>query len=684
MTVLHIDYETASPVELRTHGLDRYLGGRGARVLMAGYAFDHDEPKLWLPMDRKMPAELREGLEDPEVEKWAFNAQFEVQTTERLLDIRTPLSSWRCTMALAYLQSFAGDLAQIGRLLDLDQDKQKLSEGKRLINLFTKPQKITKNQPHEWRDEFTDPEDWQLFGDYCKQDVVAEREIKNRLIKFPIPEDEWELWAIDQEINQAGLPIDLLFVDNAYDFAVRRKKELTELMRELTGLKNPNSGPQMLPWLKARGYWFDDLRKDTVKKVLTEDKEDSRLDEDAVAALKLRQKAAKTSHTKLRAIQNRVGSDDLLRFTFQFAGAQRTARWAGRGFQPHNLVRTPKIVAKNGVQEALIEAVRADDYDFAKIIHKEPMDSITGSIRAAIRAPDGYELRVCDLAAIETRVTGWLSSCRRLMDVFANGKDPYIDFGQDLYQKAYAEITPDERQNSKPAVLGCTYRLGGGELKEGKRTGLWGYAESMGVNQSKQESHRQVRVFRESYPEIPKLWFALEDAVKRCIREHRDIQPWFKSDGRKVMVPVTMIWKKPYMMIRLPSGRHLYYHKPRIEKRVFQGRDGEPYTKEVFSYMGRLQNSNKWGRVNSHGGKITENLVQAIARDVLKAGIISARKAGFDIRGHVHDEIIVLVRKLDNFFTMDRLRDHMRRKLWWAPDLLLDAAGYVSPFYKKD
>jgi DNA polymerase len=352
-------------------------------------------------------------------------------------------------------------------------------------------------------------------------------------------------------------------------------------------------------------------------------------------------------------------------------------------------MRTPKDVAP--LVEELIQAVRDDDYETVKMLHHEPMKSITGSIRSAIRAPKRKVLRVADLSAIETCTTAWVAGCERLLRVIRDGGDPYKDFGTDLYQKPYDEITKDERQNAKPAVLGCTYRLGGGELKEGKRTGLWGYAESMGVNQTKEESARQVRVFREAYPEIPKLWYALEEAVKSAMRSKRKVRPWFKMpDGRRVDVPVEIEYVAPYLTIILPStdpvtGEHrrLYYHKPQIRKVVFQGRDG-PYEKEVFSYMGTLQNSRAWGRVFSHGGKITENIVQAIARDVLKEGLIAANEDGFDIRGHVHDEIITLAAANDNTYTVERLVACMSRQLTWAKGLPLGAAGYESPYYRKD
>lgn len=705
MTDLHLDYEGYSETDLIKDGLDRYTADPTTEATMCSWAWDQGRVQHWQKDDGPFPREVREGLLDPEVTKWAFNAQFERVFTRRVLKIKTPIKNWRCTMALAYMQSFSGTLERVGRQVGLPEDQQKLSDGKRLIKKFAMPQKVTKNQPFRRRDGFTDPEDWETFCDYNIQDTAAERAIKNRLIKFPIPEDEWELYELDQEINDRGLPIDMLFVRNALAMALRRKEELVAEMRDLTGLMNPNSPAQLTPWLRARGYPFSDINKDTVKKVLTEHEESIKaggegfIDEECVAGLKLRQNAGKTSYTKYQTLERSVGADDTLRFTFQFAGAGRTWRWAGRRFQPHNLMRTPKefeAIKEDGKVvvdplEEITEAIRAGDYEQLELLHHEPMLSLTGGMRGSIRAPEGYELRVCDLASIETRVTAALSGCERLLNVFASGLDPYIDFATDFYHKPYDQITKAERQISKPPVLGCTYRLGGGELKDGKRTGLWGYAEAMGVNFSLEESHEAVDVFRTGYPEVPQAWYALENAVVRCIRTGLKVRPSFTMDGRKIEMPVTLEYRKPYLMIWLPSGGARFYHLPRITKQIRYSKkrtpefpDGRPYEKIVFSYMGKQQNGQAWVRVFTHGGKIFENIVQAIARDVLKSGMLRAKAAGFNMRGHVHDEIITLQRKGDNYFTVERLREIMAQPLAWFPTLQLDAAGYSAQFYRKD
>lgn len=729
-TSLNLDWETRSRVELKTRGLDAYSADRSTKVLMGAYSFDGGRVHHWDSNDSaRPPAELVEALEDPHVIKKAWNAQFERVIARRVLKINTPIRNWRCTMALAYMQSFTGGLEMVGKQVGLPADKQKLDTGKKLIGMFSKPQKVSKKQPLEWFDAWTHPEEWNEFGEYNIGDVVSEIGIEKLLAPFPILDSEWELYELDQRINDRGLPVDEEFVKHAIIMSDLRKAELTSAMKEWTGVANPNSTPQLLPWLRERGYPFSDLRKDTVKKVLAENAEltggydfvedgsDDETDGDitnmilprsyeggflepeAVRVLMLRQQAARTSVRKYNAIVNSVGKDARLRFTFQFAGASRTSRWSGRRFQPQNLARPPKEleavkqkeaeimgVSKDFLMVSVTEAIRSGDYEELQLLTREPMNYLAGLVRSSIRVPDPetQQFVVSDLSAIETCVTAWLSGCERLLNVVRTGGDPYIDFGTDLYRKPAEEVTKFERQCSKPAVLGCTYRLGGGELRDGKRTGLWGYAEAMGVNFTREESHHAVKTFRAAYPEIPKTWYALENAVRDAIRTRKPQKPSFWIAGRRVDVPVTIKYMKPYLVMTLPSGRNLYYFQPRITKKTFQGRDGEPYTKDVFSYMGKQQNGNAWVRVESHGGKIIENLVQAIARDVLKAGLLRAAKAGFNIIGHVHDEIITLQKKGDNYFTVQTLVDLMAEALDWAPGLPLAAAGYAAPFYRKD
>lgn len=719
--ILHLDWETKSEVDLKTRGLDVYSADPSTEVLMAAWSWGNGPVEQWDREEGPLPAEIADALTDPHVEKWAFNAQFERIIAKRVLGLKTGYANWRCTKVLGLMQGFFGTLDDMGRQIGLPADKQKMAEGKRLMRIFSMPQKTSAKKPLRWRSAWTDPEEWEEYKAYNRQDVVTEREMKKRLIKYPILPFEWDLYEIDQVINDRGIPVDMDFVEHAIEMAAIRKAELTDQMREITGLVNPNSTDQLKEWVKARGYPFDDLKKETIKKVLTEnferagseltihdedfvdtDKLDGGfLEPDAARALMLRQQAARTSVSKYNAVRRLVGPRSTLRYGFQFHGASRTGRDAGRGLNPQNLTRTPPElevgkeatsadVPEDFLLESVTESIRTGDYEGLALTVKEPMNALAGTVRSLVRAPEGFDLIAADLASIETCVIAWVSGCERLLNVFRSGLDAYKDFGTELYVKAYEDITKTERTNSKPAVLGCGFRLGGGDLREGKKTGLWGYAENMGINLSRDDSHKAVRVFRTAYPEIPQLWFALEKAIEFAVRHKRRAAPVIKLNGRTFRVPVTFEMMGDYLTIELPSGRRLFYFKPRIEKKKFIGRptkeypDGEPYFKENLTYMGKAQNGNTWIRVWSHGGKVTENIVQAIARDILMIGMHRAHLAGFPIILRVHDELVAAIRRGDNRLTVEYLKQLMTDTISWCPDIPLGAAGWQASFYRKD
>ena len=674
-TSISIDFETASDLPLTgpsSVGLHNYATHPSTRVLMLAWSWnDGPVEHSDLASGGRLPPEVRDALLDPSVLRWSFNAQFERVITRHVLGLETPIEGWRCSMCLSYMLSFTGDLGAVGAQIGLSNTVRKDSDGKRLIRMFSQPQIPTKNQPHVWRGPETDPAEWERFGDYNVQDVVAEGAIKRWLLDHPVPEREWQLYEIDQRVNDAGLPVDRRFVESAIVLVRNRRAELTSMMRELTGLPNANSPAQLLPWLQERGYPFADLKKDTVKKVLHENGDQHTLAPEAVAGLRLRQQASRTSVKKYDAIARRLSEDDRLRHCFQFAGASRTGRWAGRGPQPHNLVRTP--FKNEGAVEAITEAIASRDSDVLELMSAEPMSALAGCIRSAFQAPPGKELVVCDLKAIETAVIAWLAGCKRLLRVFADGRDPYKDFATELYRKAYELVTAIERNICKPPQLGCGYGLGGGQLKDGKRTGLWGYAEGMGVEITQQAAAEQVRVWREVYFEIPELWSELEKAVRLAL------------DGREVGVAGKLAFGKraDFLTVRLPSGRVMYYHRGRTERREFKGRNG-PYTRRVFTHMGMSQVTKKWQRIIAGGPRLVENFVQAVARDVLAVGKRRAHKRGFQIVGSVHDELITLRDIGDERFGLEALRECMIAPIRWAQGMPLDAAGYVSTIYRKD
>ena len=386
MTVLSLDYETCSEADLKVVGLSRYVRDPSTRVLMCAYRIDGGPVDVWNTADSGAypPPHLAQLLVDPAVIKYAFNASFERLVTRHVLKLDTPYTNWRCTMALAYTQSFVGGLAEVGEQMGLPLDTQKHAYGRKLIKMFCMPQKPTKAQPLVWLDHRTNPKEWVEFVDYCRQDVIAEDAIRERLQRYPIAEREWELYELDQRINDAGLPIDRRFVESAIVMSDQRKKELNAEINRLTGLDNGNSTTQLLPWLKARGYPFDDLQKDTLSKVLREQND---LTAEAREVLLLRQNANRQSTAKYDAVMSGLDDDDHLRHCFQFAGASRTNRWAGRRFQPTNLAKTPKLLEDDAALTAATDAIRRGDRDALEVLVGEPMTALVGCVRSAIRAP---------------------------------------------------------------------------------------------------------------------------------------------------------------------------------------------------------------------------------------------------------------------------------------------------------
>lgn len=697
-----MDFETYCDLDLTDVGLDRYSAHPSCEVLMCAYRIDGGPIKHWdATTGAPMPRDLEAALLDENFLIWAFNAQFERVILARVLGIVPAIHRWRCTQVLAYMHSYTGTLDMVGRQIGVQQDKSKLATGKKLIRMFSMPQRVTKNQPLKRFTSKTHPVEWKMFVEYNIRDVDAESEIKRLLDKprYHIPKREWQFYALDQIINDRGLPIDRLFTENALEMANARKAELLEEMKEKTGLANPGSGAQLLPWLKARGYPFNDLQKDSVKKVLTAWKgiQDGELEKvegelypdtltkRAVAVLKLRQQQARTSTSKYSALLKAMGEDRRIRYVFQFCGASRTGRFAGRRFQPQNLT-TMRDIEDPDVLFQMTQIIRESDYEALALYRKEPLDALAGLVRSSIRAPKNKKLVVCDLSSIESVVIGWVARCERLLNVFRDGKDAYKDFATELYKVAYEAVTKQMRKMAKPATLGAGYRLGGGDIRDGKKTGLWGYAENMGVDMTRAESHANVKTFRRVYKEIPQCWYDLEEAIMSVIRR----------GGERTVGPVTFYMEKPYLVCELPSGRCIFYKNPQIRTEVMKAVDdksGEEYTytKKSISYMGKQQNGSSWIRVNSHGGKFIENIVQAIARDILREGLMALHEAGFYLIGHVHDEAIAEQQADDEEHGYKNMREQMIRKRKWMTygknnqyDMPLNAAGMETVIYRKD
>ncbi len=675
---LHLDFETASEVDLLKRGLDAYADDPSTRALMLGWAINDEEPKLWQPGERT-PALLREALREPQVELVAHNAQFERIIFDRVLKARIDPSRWRCTMVMAYYAGLPGKLGEIGPVIGLPDEQLKISDGKRLMRRFSQPQKTTRNQPHRWRTKLTDPEDWERFCEYCRMDVESERAVYRKLARYLPPAFMWDEYMLDQKINDRGMPVDVKLVDNSVSVYMRHKAAGVLELKELTELDNPMSAPQALRWLKPKGYPFGDMRKNTVARaVLMVEQDQLDMPLEAVRFLSYRAELNKASVKKFDAIKSRIGSGHRIRFNFQFLGAMRTGRWAGRAVQLQNLARPLK--AHEGILTDLVDAIRSGDIEeFRRLGGTNLMQSVSSVLRPAFRAIEGKEFRVSDLSAIEDRVVAWVSGCDTILQEHRAGLDPYKSFGKHLYKKSYDELSKAERNNAKPGRLGCCYRLSAGqEVENGKgdliRTGLWGYAESLGVALTQAECAAAVKTYREQYPEVVQAWYALENAAMEAVLTRRPVR------FRHVIFDVA----GPYMRIFLPSGRHLHYLRPRIEPRDFKDSQGKTYTKKNLSYEGVDSVTKQWCRIYTHGGKLIENITQAIARDVLMHGLVLADRAGFDIVGHVHDEIITEHDVTDTVHTLEKLSELMSVSPAWCADLPLAAAGYCNPYYKKD
>ena len=584
-------------------------------------------------------------------------------------------------MALAYMRAFTGGLAAVGEQMLLPQDRQKQKTGSKLIRRFCMPQRLTTNQPHRRRDWQTDPTDWELFVDYNKTDVLAEEAVRDRLLPYPIPADEWEFYTLDQRINDRGMPLDRTFATNVSRMSEYRREELLDQMRSLTGLSNPNSQSELLRWLKTQGYPFDDIREGTIKRALA-----LNLPPVCIKVLEYRQWAARTATKKAATALLSAGEDDRIRHMFQFAGASRTGRWAGRLVQPQNLQRTPKFLDPEKSSERLdnvTNLIRRGDYEIFPLLVEEPMAVFGGTMRGMFRAQPDHRLHVCDYSSIEAVGLAWAARCERMLQIFRDRRDFYRDFGTSLYHKAYDQITGSERQICKSACLGCGYGLGPGKVQEdGSMTGLLAYAANMGVALSPEEAVVAVRAYRDAYPEVVSFWYACGDAAQAVLEDNRAV----------TVGAFRFAYHKPFLTIRLPSGRLLYYYKPRMEMReVRTGKtrwDGEKMVEEIYqrnclTFMGRNQRSTSWERIVGRGSHLVENIIQALTRDILKVGLQRLDQAGFNIVGHAHDEIIVESRSGDNYYNWETMRDLMTQPIDWLPGFPIGAAGWSGTYYRK-
>lgn len=646
MKNLEIDIESFSSEPLAKCGVYRYSESPDFEVLLFGYSIDGGEVKVIdIASGEELPQEIRDALTDPSVTKWAFNSQFERICLSRYLGL--PKGSyldpkqWRCSMVWSAYMGLPLSLEGVGAVLGLE--KQKLTEGKDLIRYFCVPCQPTKSNGNRTRNMPTDAADkWERFKAYNIRDVETEMQIQTRLQKFPVPEQVWEEFWMDQEINDRGILVDMPFVEKAISLDADSRSQLMQSMKEQTGLDNPNSVVQMKEWLSDNGLEMETLGKKAVAEAI------KNTSDDLADVLSLRQQLAKSSVKKYQAMQNAVCSDNRARGMFQFYGANRTGRFAGRIVQLQNL-------PQNHIED-LAEArslVRSGDTDALELLYDDIPDTLSQLIRTAFIPEKGKQFIVADFSAIEARVIAWFAGEGWRIKAFGDGEDIYCASASKMFGVPVEKhgVNGHLRQKGKIAELALGY---GGSVGALKSMG----ALEMGL--AEDELPELVSAWRQANPNIVRFWWDIDNAVKKAIKT-RQVQNTYG---------LVISYRSGMLFIRLPSGRELAYVKPRIGENKFGG--------ESVTYEG-VGGTKKWERLESYGPKFVENIVQATSRDILMNSIRILRECR--IVAHIHDEVVI---EADMGMQLEDICERMATLPVWAEGLLLRADGYTCDFYKKD
>ena len=661
---LNIDLETYSSVDIKKAGAQAYIRSPDFEILLFGYSIDGAEPVVIdLACGEKIPFYVIEAIYSPEYTKHAYNAPFEWGCLSKYFGFKLPPSQWRDTMLHGLYCGYTAGLGPTGRALGLPEDKQKSNTGKALIRYFCSPCKPTKtngfrtrNLPHH------DPERWRLFKEYNKQDVVAEMEIGDKLSVFPVPDFVQKQWETDLLINDRGVAVDMEFVHGALELGETVSNSLKEEAIQLTGLYNPNSVKQLAQWLESEtGEEVVNLRKETVAQLLGRDS-----NSDTVSRmLAIRQELGKTSTKKYNAIQTCVCPDGRVRGLLQYYGANRTGRWAGRLVQVQNLPRTytePLDLAR--------QLVKSRNLDGIKVVYGNVNDTLSQLIRTALVAPEGHVLIDADFSAIEARVISWLADQEWRLEVFRTHGKIYEAsasqmFGVPLERIKKGNPEYELRQRGKVAELALGYQ-GSVSAMRAMDTG------HQLDNLSDDEVKDIVNRWRDTNPKIRDLWYAFDSAAIEVIQNGGSVSVRGCTLAREYDYKQNRIC----LSIQLPSGRKLFYVDPAIG----ENRWGNP----SITYMG-LNDKNKWGRIETYGGKLVENCVQAIARDCLAQAIEHLEEAGFPVVFHVHDEVVIDIAPYADHDTMLKtVVKIMAQPIPWAQGLPLGAEGWVGTFFKKD
>lgn len=657
MKHLSIDIETYSSVDLQKSGMYKYALSDDFQILLFAYSIDFGEVKIIdLIKGEIVPEVIISALNDKNIIKHAYNAPFEWWCLNQA-GYKTSIEQWRDTMFHGLYCGYTAGLGATGTAIGLPQDKKKDTTGKALIKLFCVPCKPTKknggrlrNLPHH------EPEKWELFKNYCVQDVVTETEIYKRLSNFPVPQEEQELWVLDQKINAYGVKIDTELVRGALNINDIITAELTEEAVQVTGLDNPNSAAQLGKWLKEKtGQDIENLQKGTVSELIG-----SLEDKEAVRVLEIRQELAKTSIKKYVAMEEAICPDGRVRGLLQFYGANRTGRWAGRLVQVQNLPRNYLETL-----DYAREIVKSQDADFLKLVYGNVSDTLSQLIRTAFVPSEGHKFVVADFSAIEARVIAWLAGEQWRQEVFAtHGKIYEASASQmfgvpiELIKKGNPEYAL--RQKGKVAELALGYGGSSGAL-------IAMGALDMGLEEK--ELPDVVRRWRNANKRITDLWYGIENAVIKLMETG-------ETQGLKGIIfsrEIDLIYGQDFLTIKLPSGRKLYYPKPHLKENRFGS--------NALHYFGVNQTTKKWEVQETYGGKLVENIVQAISRDCLAVTLKRLEGKGLQTVMHIHDEAVI---DADSNADLDKVCELMGQPIEWAPGLLLRAAGFESNYYMKD
>lgn len=655
---LSIDIETYCDLEIKKVGGYKYA--ENCEVLLFAFAWD-DEPVqiIDLAAGEILPDDVLTALTDNTITKCAFNAQFERTVLSHFLHRLRPEkpfrffdpAGWSCTMVHSLMLGLPGSLEKVSKVLKLSEDKAKMSVGKQLITYFCKPCKPTKSNGGRVRNLPKDaPDKWATFKEYCIRDVVAEREIRRRLANYPVREEEQVLWELDQRINDQGVSIDPVLVREAIAFDTEFKRRLMGEASELTGLQNPGSGEQLKRWIhKEEGFFPESLAKDVLPEIL-----DRAQKPKVKEMLRLKQLMSKTSVKKYEVMERARCKDGRVHGLLQYYGANRTGRWAGRLVQVQNLPRN----SMEGLDDARA-LLRSGYTDAIEMIYAHPLDVLSQLIRTAFIPREGCRFIVADFSAIEARVIAWLAGEKWRMDVFADGGDIYCASASKMFGVPVEKhgINGHLRQKGKIAELALGYQGSIGALK------AMG-ADKLGL--SDEELREIVDNWRKASPHIKQLWYDTGNAAIEAVRERRTVT---------LHHGVAFSARSGILFIRLPSGRELAYVRPKIEV--------DPnFDREGLTYEGSDQTSGNWTRLRTYGGKLVENIVQAIARDCLAIAMTRLETAGYRIVMHIHDEVVI--ERSVSLYDLSDVYKIMGQPIDWAPGLKLTADGYITDYYKKD